>query len=402
MRKTSTAMGLVLAVTALPVIAQTTYTYTDLDLDGNLELSQVEFDTFGREIFMTWDADADGNLAEDEFYQGIYDIWDVDRDGIVTEVEYEDGWSNWFDEDEYVAYADLDLNADGMLTVEEFHTGLTVTGLYDTSEGMLGEEEFTTAVYGIYDTDDDELLSEDEFGEISYVVSADYTSANEVISLSDWRFDDLYAGGVSAEVIIDGMDVYDVSGENIGEVEDIIVGSTGEVLSVIAEVGGLWDIGDTHVSIPWSDIEIAVGGDGVIVPVTEDNVDEYGYFGEYGTEVITAAEAGTSIISEVDDAYTGDRAWRASEVIGDYARLGDNSAYRNYGYVNDLILRNGEVAAVVVEPDSSYGYDGYQAYPYYGYDADYGWNPGNNYYDLPYDETEVGAMEPFDYNRLEN
>ncbi len=81
-RTTSTAIGLVLAITAAPVIAQTTYTFTDLDLDGNLELSQVEFDTFGREVFVAWDTDADANVDEDEFYRGVYDIWDIDRDGV--------------------------------------------------------------------------------------------------------------------------------------------------------------------------------------------------------------------------------------------------------------------------------------------------------------------------------
>lgn len=81
------------------------------------------------------------------------------------------------------------------------------------------------------------MLTEDEFGEIAYAApamdagAAGTLQADEVISLSDWRYDDLYAGGVSAEAFIDEMEVYDISGEDIGQVEDVIVGAGGEILS---------------------------------------------------------------------------------------------------------------------------------------------------------------------------
>ena len=92
------------------------------------------------------------------------------------------------------------------------------------------------------------------------------------------------------------------------------------------------------------------------------------------------------------------RAWRASELIGDYARLRDGNAYGDYGYVSDLILRDNKVAAVVVQPRAGYG-PGYRAYPYYGYP--YGWNAGSPYYDMPYTEDDILDAEPFDYDRFE-
>ena len=99
---------------------------------------------------------------------------------------------------------------------------------------------------------------------------------------------------------------------------------------------------------------------------------------------------------------TGPRAWRATDAIGDFARLKDGDGYANYGYVDDLIIRGGEIAAVVVSPDVGVGAaaPGVYAYPYYGYD--YGWDPGLNTYDLPYDREEVGALEPFDYERFDD
>ena len=55
--------------------------------------------------------------------------------------------------------------------------------------------------------------------------------------------------------------------------------------------------------------------------------------------------------------------------------------YRGYGYVQDLIFRDGEVAATVVDRNAGYGTGGRYAYPYFGYN--YGWYPGGRYYDLP-------------------
>lgn len=403
--------GLAFGLSASPSMAQTSNIHADLDRGGDLRLSEAEFETLGRDLFAAWDANRDGNIDEDEFYRRVFDLWDADDDGTLALSEHDDGWSGWFATQNYVGYTELDADGDGVLTPEEFRAGLAATDLYRrwTYDGALGEEEFTTAVFSIYDADSDGLLTEEEFREIAYLASdgegaevppAGTLQANEVVSLSQWDHEALYADGVSAEAFIDETVVYAMSGEPIGQMEDLIIGADGEVLSVIVELGGLWDIGDTHASIPWSDIEMSSNRDGITVPVTEDRLDEYGYPGESGTGRITAAEAGTAIMAEVDDDATGARAWRVTEVIGDAARLRDGASYRNYGYVNDIILRNGEVAAVVIGPDPDGGHDGSQAYPFYGYDADHGWNPGNNFYDLPYDEAEIRAVRPFAYDRL--
>lgn len=219
----------------------------------------------------------------------------------------------------------------------------------------------------------------------------------DVIAMSEWSYDDLYANGISAEDFIDEMEVYDVSGEEIGDVEDILIGPDGQVVAIIAEVGGFWDIGDTHVSVPFGDVEMAADGDGVIVPVTEDTVGDYGF---WDNEAVPTGAVETEVVEGVDDAYIP-RAWRASELIGDTARLQqDDEGYANYGYINDLILRNGQVAAVVVQPGAGYGV-GYRAYPYRGYGMG-GWSAGSPYYDMPYRQGDVGEMEAFEYDRLED
>lgn len=234
--------------------------------------------------------------------------------------------------------------------------------------------------------------------------------AQEVVAITDWGSDEWYGSGWSAEEFIDEFEVYGAAGDDIGDVEDIIIGADGEVIAVVAEIGGFIDIGDTHVAIPWDEIELAYGDQAITIPVTEENVESYGVYGEgyaFGDEVaVTGAVSDQEIVGGLDDAELGPRAYRASEVIGDYARIrGADDTPQNYGYVNDLIISDGRVQAVVVNPDLAYG-RGYYAYPYYGpygygagYGPEYGYGTGA-YYDLPYREDEIGAMEPFEYEGL--
>ncbi|SDY89488.1 PRC-barrel domain-containing protein [Citreimonas salinaria] len=399
-RSCSTAMALVL-VAATPALAQTTWTYSDIDQDGNLELSSAEFEALGRELFVTWDADQDQIIGENEFYGGVYDAWDVNDDDILTEAEYSEGWGTWFGDYDEVAYGDLDLDGDAELIEDEFHTGFGQVGVYDTwaTDGELGEDQFVTGLYDVYDADDDLVVTQAEYDVVGTFWMTDVATTDtleaEVISLADWTYDDLYAGGFSAEDFIDEMVVYGVSGEEIGEVEDIIIGADGQIASIVAEVGGFWDIGDTHVSIPFDEVAMTEVRDGIVIPVTEDTVGDYGF----DQEVFSAVTAADEAVSGVDDAEAI-RGWRASELIGDYARVRDGDAYGDYGYVSDLILRDGAVAAVVVQPDAAYG-AGYRAYPYYGYEGGYGWNAGSPFYDMPYDQQEVGEVDVLDYERFE-
>lgn len=224
--------------------------------------------------------------------------------------------------------------------------------------------------------------------------TADSTAGGEVISLPDWHPEINAQNAMSIEDIL-GMDVYGPTDEEIGDVENILLGTDGQVLSVIAEVGGVWDIGDTHVNVPWSDVDIDPAAERVVLPVTQETVEDYTLFTE---EVITANEAATETTEVEGDSAglvdTGPRVWQARELIGDYARLTGDGSYVNYGYVDDIVIQNGKVSAVVVRPDVTWGSGGLYAYPYYGYS--YGWTPGLPYYDLPYARADVEGMEPLD------
>ena len=163
-----------------------------------------------------------------------------------------------------------------------------------------------------------------------------------------------------------------------------------------SDVGGLWDIGDTHVNVPWDEIDFRAGGDGIAVPVMEETVDDYT---DYPDEMIARSGATEDVQPVGDDPLTGERVWRATELIGDYTRIREEDGPRNYGYVDDIIVRDGEVQAVMVRPSTGWGTPGVYGYPYYGYD--YGWQPGLPYYDLPYGREDVATMDPVDYDTFE-
>jgi sporulation protein YlmC with PRC-barrel domain len=203
------------------------------------------------------------------------------------------------------------------------------------------------------------------------------------VALADWNYDELYQpGSWTAERLLDA-EVIGPGGDEIGSVENIVIGADGKAAAVIAEVGGFWDIGDTHVRIPWSEVD-TTSEDGemrVQVPVTEESVENYDLFGDI--EVV-----------EDDDPATP-RGWRATELMHDYVTL---EGGERYGWMRDLVFdEQGQLQAVVV--DALYGTaPGLYAYPYYGYE--HGFRPGSPYYRMPYGAGDMSEIEAFDYERL--
>jgi sporulation protein YlmC with PRC-barrel domain len=195
------------------------------------------------------------------------------------------------------------------------------------------------------------------------------------IDLVAWSEQD-FRNGWTAEQMID-TDVYGKNGEDIGEVENLIVGANGQIQKAIVEAGGVWDIGDTHFAVPWDQVQVGQNLERVTVPVTEDNVQRYTVFGE-----------------DEGQRQKDQRAWRATELMDDYVSLKDQAGY---GMVEDLLFgKDGKLTAVVVYPDVGYGDGAPYAYPFYGYD--YGFDPGSDYYRLPYTENQIAELGPFDYS----
>ena len=74
-----------------------------------------------------------------------------------------------------------------------------------------------------------------------------------------------------------GMGSYTEIGENwdnVGEIEDIVFTADGKIEGVVAEVGGFLDIGDKHVHISLSDVQLMPIDDGSYALVTNYTKDQ--------------------------------------------------------------------------------------------------------------------------------
>jgi uncharacterized protein YrrD len=189
----------------------------------------------------------------------------------------------------------------------------------------------------------------------------------EAATIKPVSAEELYTGFRANDLI--GQNVYGTNGNEIGEVQDLIVGADGRLKAAVIEGGGFLDIGDATFRVPFDQLDLTAGREGIVAKnLTEDKAASYGLY-------------------DLPEAVaTGPREYRVSELKGDYARLRFGQAF---GVVRDMVFdRQGKVTAVLVNRDVRYG-AGVFAYPYYGYN--YGFDPGANYVALPFDSLQLAS-----------
>lgn len=202
---------------------------------------------------------------------------------------------------------------------------------------------------------------------------------------AEWETSIYEAGGLRAEYILT-EEVFGPEGEEIGNVQNVIVSEEGQIVAIIAEVGGFWDISDTHIAVPWE--EVTLIPDGLKIPVTEENFDTYVLFGENSFVTMEGLQQANQVDHSLS---TGPQLWKLTALMGEYVTLDGGVGY---GYVDDVIFtKDGKIQGIVTRPTAAmYGYGPY-VYPYYGY----AWAPYGGAYALPYTAEEVAALEPFQY-----
>ncbi len=209
----------------------------------------------------------------------------------------------------------------------------------------------------------------------------------EPVIVNNWDDDFCRDSGTSVAGLIAGIEVYGpVRGaEAIGETEDLIVSPDGEVLALIAEIGGFLDIGDVHVSVPWGVVEFGEGW--ARVPIMEANVGDYQLL---GGEIEYRATTG-GITGGVDDLDPGAGAWRATNLIGDLVDTRDGVSF---GRVQDLIISADEAKAIIISPNLGLDLFTEYAIPFQPL-AEGEWSPGDQVFQLVYDETEMEDIGAF-------
>lgn len=195
-------------------------------------------------------------------------------------------------------------------------------------------------------------------------------SANAV-DIINWDQAEL-RGGYSANRLI-GMEVRGNGGDAIGEVEDVLVDASGKATAIVVECGGFLDIGDKHFRIPWDSANLAADLEHVVVPLSTETAAMY------------------RATRDREKVHTGPREYRMSELRNDVVTLVGGE---RYGAVEDLIIgRDGKVNAIVVEAPAGRGR---YAYPF----RSQAYNPDANSYELPYEQTQINNLKPFNYRAV--
>lgn len=212
------------------------------------------------------------------------------------------------------------------------------------------------------------------------------TDGTRILDADQWNPEALYEPGAFLAEDLVGAPVYGPEGEEIGVVENLMVDRDEKLVGMIAEVGGFWDMGDTHVAVPWS--QTSFYRDGVQTPLREDNLDTYDLYGDLS--FITKEELQRPV-QVTDDVATGPRTWKITSLLDDYASTPNGIGY---GYVDDVIFSSeAEVQAVLIQVrGASY------AYPFWGYQR--GWHPGYNTYVIPFEEGQVEEAPLLDRERF--
>lgn len=227
-----------------------------------------------------------------------------------------------------------------------------------TGTNVLGAAAALVLLPGIATSNANEQGNQSAHGESEKIVEVDQEK--------------LYEKGISVEKLMDAT-VVDAQGNDVGEIEDFVVGSDdNRLVGLVVETGGFLNIGDSHLLYPFEKAQIK-GGDKVQADIKQ------------------ATAKKLSLFSDIEgEPLEGDR-WRASELIG-------GLAYTNgepYGRVDDVIVdKSGNIMAVVVQPDVMYDDYSYYAWPYVDYD------PEEGIYDVPMDQRHAFGMEPLDIEKL--
>lgn len=79
------------------------------------------------------------------------------------------------------------------------------------------------------------------------------------------------AGGLSADALL-GANIVNSKGDEIGEVEDLVIGTGGRIDMAIIEVGGFLGIGSKTVAVNISELERAPNGKAFVTSMTKDEL----------------------------------------------------------------------------------------------------------------------------------
>jgi sporulation protein YlmC with PRC-barrel domain len=113
----------------------------------------------------------------------------------------------------------------------------------------------------------------------------------------------LSAGNVHASHLI-GAQVKTSSGQDVGEVEDLIVSANGNVRTAVLSVGGLFGIGAKQIGVPYKDFSASPDGKTLFVNLTEQQLESYPEFDEKADDLHAASRTANPAIAPAPTSAT--------------------------------------------------------------------------------------------------
>lgn len=142
--------------------------YEDFDTNMDGTVDRDEFNQTYTDSYSQWDQNQDGQLDDREFYETNFNRMDADRDGTLSNNEWNDGYDDIYGE--YLRtsdYEQFDENDDGMVSSEEFYTGMSESDFYtsyDTNmNGRVDQDELNQGVFDNWDEDRDGTIDRNEY-----------------------------------------------------------------------------------------------------------------------------------------------------------------------------------------------------------------------------------------------
>lgn len=80
-------------------------------------------------------------------------------------------------------------------------------------------------------------------------------------------------GQIDAAELI-GQDIENAAGEDVGEVNSVILGQDGKVEAVIVGVGGFLGLGERDVAIDWNDLSFGNNGEQIVANITREQLEQ--------------------------------------------------------------------------------------------------------------------------------
>jgi len=93
-----------------------------------------------------------------------------------------------------------------------------------------------------------------------------------------------------------GMTVYGSADENLGEINDLLVDRTGNVMAAVIGVGGFLGVGEKNVAVPFRTVEITRNdkGERLVLRKTKDELKAAPTFARYDSAPATTGSVGST------------------------------------------------------------------------------------------------------------